>query len=190
MNELRRHCLLLALVLAAGCGGVDAPAEDAGTGADATAAGELMIPGEAPPDESASGTSFDLPREQALNLQANHPNGTVLTVDRVVFAPDHIALDLTVTNGHRSQIALNRFTHRQTRLLDNTGATYNLSPPAQNPEIRVEPGTTIEARLVFLGRVSPDAHTLTLTTNHRRTGNGEVTTTPTIVIDGIPVERS
>ena len=130
-----------------------------------------------------------LPKEKELDLQANHPNGTVLRITKISFNEDSIVLGFSVTNGHKYEIELSQNTRMQ--LKDNLGNQYNLSPPKTNPEIEVPTGSTINGNLIFLGRISPDAKSLTLTTNHDYDSQtSEYSRSPRIVIDNIPVERN
>lgn len=130
-----------------------------------------------------------LPTSQDLDLQANHANGTVLRITRIDFAEDSTVLSFSVTNGHEHEIKLNQ---GGMQMRDNAGNQYNLSPPSPNAEIAVAPNTTIKGKLIFLGRISPAADALTLTTNYRYSYNSdknENTNTPYIVINNIPVQR-
>ena len=103
-----------------------------------------------------------------LNLEKSHPNGTVLRVDGVAFNSDTIAVQMAVTNSHHGKIKLNELwaTRESTMILeDNLGNAYRVTPPPENQEIEVEPGTTAQGEFIFLGKVGPSINTLTLTTN-------------------------
>lgn len=128
-----------------------------------------------------------LPQSQTLDLQTNHPNGSVLRVTRVNFSDDSISLDFAVTNGYSSEIKL---AQGGMQMRDNIGNVYNLSPPAQDPDIKVASNNSLQGKLTFLGRISPSATSLVLTTNYRYSSNsGAYDTTPKMVISNIPVQR-
>ncbi len=195
----RAAAVLLVLLALAGCdagGGADQPppagaaASPAVPGADAEApdTGPAQDPEEpvARPSPQATVT-VDLPRDQALDLQVNHPNGTTFVVRAVSFHEDRTQIDFTATNGRDSDIELGVWSSIVLR--DDLGTTYRFSEPPGNPSVLVTRQSTIEGTLVFLGRVAPGARQLTLITNPRGNNTMENTTTPTIVVDGIPVER-
>ena len=128
-----------------------------------------------------------LPKEKPLDLQTNHPNGSVLRVEKVSFADDSITLDFSITNGYKYEIEL---AQGGMQLRDNLGNVYNLSPPPQDADITVAPNNNLKGKLSFLGRISPDAISLTLTTNYKYNhSNNEYDTSPTMVIGNIPVEK-
>ena len=52
-------------------------------------------------------------------------------------------------------------------LEDNLGNEYRVAPPPENQELEVEAGKTTQGEFIFLGRVGPSTHSLTLTTNSR-----------------------
>lgn len=133
-------------------------------------------------------TGRPLPNDQDLDLQTNHANGSVLRVTHVAFKPDHITIDFTITNGYEKEIKLNELNDSLV-LRDNVGNKYNFSPPAQNPELRVAPRTTLQGKAIFLGRIAPSATSLTLTTNDKFGGNQNFSVNPKMVIDNIPVQR-
>ncbi|GAB4301986.1 MAG: hypothetical protein Fur0025_42530 [Oscillatoriaceae cyanobacterium] len=85
---------------------------------------------------------------------------------KVVFTDNTIIVELQVTNGSKLPIELNA--KDDTFLKDNIsygGNQYNLSPPADNRTLRVEPGNTVKGQFVFIGRVAPKATELSLFTN-------------------------
>ena len=129
----------------------------------------------------------NLPKSKDLDLQTNHANGSVLRVTAVNFVDDSISLDFSITNGYTQPIKL---AQGRMQLRDDAGNVYNLSPPAQNPDIEVAANNNLKGKLTFLGRVAPNAKSLTLTTNYQYSSNsGAYDTTPYMVISNIPVER-
>lgn len=132
-------------------------------------------------------TNSNLPSEKTLDLQANHPNGTVLRLTKVQYNEDSISLDFSVTNGHQYDIKL---AQGGMQLKDSAGNQYNVSPPQGNPDLEITPGSNVKGTLTFLGRISPDANSVSLITNSRYSNrSSESARTPTMTIDNIPVER-
>ena len=144
----------------------------------------------APPSDAAGNAvppKTNLPRSQEIDLQTNHANGSVLRLSKVTYANDSITLDFAVTNGFRNEIKL---AQGEMQLRDNLGNVYNLSPPAQDPDIRVAPNNNLQGKLTFLGRIAPAATSLTLTTNRQYSSSSSAyDSTPYMVINNIPVER-
>ena len=128
--------------------------------------------------------SSSLPSSQTLNLQVNHPNGSVLQVKGIDFAGDRITLKFAVTNSLEQSIKLN---HSEMVLRDNLGNSYSLLPLPQNPELEIFSGETIKGSLIFLGRIAPTATSLTLTTNSQAESTQD--TNPKLVV-AIPISKT
>ncbi|MDJ0594976.1 MAG: hypothetical protein QNJ72_34200 [Pleurocapsa sp. MO_226.B13] len=130
----------------------------------------------------------DLPSDRTLDLQVNHANGSVIRLNKISFQEDNIVADLAITNGYKNEIRLNN--HRDMRLRDNLGNIYNLATLPQNPEVKIPPGQTLTGKFVFLGRISPQADSLTLATNDKYGLDADYATRPKMVISPIPVESN
>lgn len=152
---MRRLALLAALALGTGCGPADdsAPAPDPAS--EAAASSEAAVP---PADD---GLPPDL---TGLNLQSNHTSGSVLRVTGVRFEPDHIAVDLSFTNGIDHVQRLNDIGDDMV-LRDDLGNRYNISAPPNNSDVEVQEEQNLTGEFIFLGRIHPDASQLTLVTN-------------------------
>lgn len=187
MTPLPKILLGAALLALYGCGRDEPAVGESPVPMGGGVAAPIASPPAGPVAAPAASPAPAPPVSYALDLQANHPNGTVLRVTRATLAEDHIALDLAVTNGHRADIRLNDF--GKMILTDDTGARYNPAPPPQDPDVRVAEGTSMQGTFVFLGRVSPAATSLTLTTNSGYGGESEHSSAPKIVIRDIPVRR-
>lgn len=135
---------------------------------------------------AAQTTATPLPAPQTLNLQVNHPNGSVMQLRGITFAEDSSTVELAVTNNSRNPIKLND--NQDMVLRDDLGNQYNLVPAPENPELVVQPGTTLDGEFVFLGQIPPSASSLTLTTNDRSGGNQANTSNPKIVTANIPLQ--
>lgn len=130
-----------------------------------------------------------LPKAQTLDLQANHPNGTVIHVTAISFHDDHMEVQLTATNGNTRVTNLGG---NDTLLRDDQNIAYRVSAPPSNPTLQIPAGVTQEYKLVFLGRISPKATSLTLHTNEKDTFGGitsEYTSSPNMSVGPIPVVR-
>jgi hypothetical protein len=127
-----------------------------------------------------------LPAPKSLNLQVNHPNGSVARLTNITFGTDSTVVEMNITNGSRNPIKLNN--SNDMVLKDNLGNQYNLSAPPNNPEIEIKPGTTLKGQFVFLGRILPSATTITLTTNDKFGGNQNFSATPKIEFVNIPIQ--
>lgn len=180
------------VALAGVIGACSGPSHHASTdGATSGAAGTLPTPLAASPPASAAGPAQpafdDLPPPASLSLQAAHPDGVTIRLTQVTFRDDHIELGATITNGGDRDVDLAYFDDGM-YLSDEGGVHYRLSPPPGNDRVTVSPKSTTRATFVFLGRISPRAHVITLVTN-ANTGDptGQYTTEPTLRIGGIPV---
>jgi hypothetical protein len=133
----------------------------------------------------STSTTSSVPYEQGLGLQVNHPDGSVLRLNRIAVTDNYLETDLAITNGYRNAITLNT-NNRELLLRDNLGNTYNLAPPSQNPEVEVKPGETLKGTFRFLGRIDPNAQSLTLVSNegHQNYTN---TSRPYFAIANIPI---
>lgn len=187
---LTKFALLLLVLAAAGCSSInkeiDSSSANQNTAGAPSRSAQTNAPGNTaqPP---AQPTPSLLPADQDLNLQANHANGSVLRVTKVTFSEDNISLTMAVTNGHDSEIVLND--SKDMILRDNLGNRYNLSPPPQNPEVRVPQGSTLEGRFSFLGRINPSASSLTFTTNDKFGSDASFAKSPKMVIPSITIKR-
>ncbi len=129
----------------------------------------------------------DLPAPRTLDIQDAHPNGTSVRLSSASFHEDHVQVVATVTNGGDRTTSLAQW---DAALVDDRNVTYRLSPPPANPRLEVPPATSQEYRLVFLGRLSPEATTLSLIFNRNAEGNGnEVSRAPFMRLGPIPVNR-
>lgn len=165
---MRALVLALALPLAAGCGGSDAPPDPPPTA------------GSAPATPAPEVVADDAPRQAltGLDLQTNHASGSVLRVTGVRFANDHIAVDLAFTNGSRYEQKLNTYSGNRFVLRDDLGNVYNLSPPPNNGDVAVPAGQSLDGEFVFLGRLHPGAGALTLVTNEDHGGTEGTSRSP------------
>jgi hypothetical protein len=128
-----------------------------------------------------------LPTNQTLDLQTNHANGSVLRLKEIYFQEDNIVADIAITNGYKDEIRLNN--NRDMLLRDNLGNIYNLATLLQNPEVKVSPGQTLSGKFVFLGRISPQANSLTLVTNDKYGSDRDYTNDPKMIINNIAINR-
>ncbi|HEX8385590.1 MAG TPA: hypothetical protein VF576_05380 [Rubricoccaceae bacterium] len=165
------RALALSLLVLAGCSADDADDAPVETADAATA----------PADTASADTG--LPADLAgLNLQTNHATGSVLRVTGVRFANDHIAVDIEFTNGSDHEQELNQYSNDDFVVRDDLGNVYNISPPANNGDVAVPAGQSINGEFVFLGRIHPDATRLTLVTNERLGDDADTSRDPKMTI--------
>jgi hypothetical protein len=142
--------VLAAAVLATAC------AQPAPTPAEPVAA---PVPAPAPVPRTG------LPGPVEPGLEQTNPDGVSVLVERIAFEPDRILVDLVVTNGSRGPVALASSPYTGMTLRDDRGGSYNFQVPAKNKALRVAPGESYQAQIVFAGALPLDATTLALTTN-------------------------
>ncbi|MEM6753095.1 MAG: hypothetical protein AAF630_09025 [Cyanobacteria bacterium P01_C01_bin.38] len=117
--------------------------------------------------------------EKTLNVKAEHPNGTIGRLSNISFNAENTVVEIAVTNGFRHNIYLNLY-GKGLILLDNLGNKYNLIPPLENPELKIESGTTFKGKLVFQGGVTTKADNLSLITNNQIGSDQPLTRRPKI----------
>lgn len=122
-----------------------------------------------------------------LNLQANHANGSTLRVTGVSVGDGIITLKMVITNGHDEPIKL-QDKNSPAILKDDLGNVYNLVAPPDNPNITVNPNTTVRGDFVFSGQLAPNATTLTLLTNSKFGGDASFSKDPKFAIANIPAK--
>src|SRR5260370_21855602 len=92
-----------------------------------------------------------------------HPDGVSLRLQTIEFHDASIVLSATIANPSEREIRLNRA--RSFVLDDAAHGVHRLSPPADNPELRILPRTQVSGDLVFIGPLASAASGLTLSTN-------------------------
>lgn len=97
-----------------------------------------------------------------LDLQTNHPNGSILIVRGIEVGSDAIRLDVTVTTADREIRLAN---NNAMILVDDQSGVYRLIPPPDNQELTVPANSRLTGELYFSGRLAPAAQRLVLTTN-------------------------
>ncbi|XWK91149.1 MAG: hypothetical protein U7127_14190 [Phormidium sp.] len=104
-----------------------------------------------------------LPPTQTYDLQVNEDQ-VVARLTQIAFTDDSIVVTIAFTNVSQEAIQLNA---KDDLILDDDvyDSKYRLAVPSDNPKIQIQPGTTLKGQFVFLGRLSPKATNLTLTTN-------------------------
>ncbi len=117
-----------------------------------------------------------------LDLQIAHPNGSVLQLTSLQSRETETVVGLRIINGERNEISLNRFNSRDGYIVLPSGERLYLSPPAQNSQLVIQPGQTMEGELVFLGRLPP-VQSAILVLNEHSSSDNRFTRTPGFRID-------
>lgn len=151
----------LLLLAGAACGGDSGSDGDpaASSAASAAAKEESRVTAGGPPAAQAGGS---LPKPQRLELEQRHPNGSLVKVTAIAFAPTSVTVSVEAINGYTRQIELNA---RRIHLVDDKGNAFNFVEPAQNSDMQITPGGTLTGDLTFLGVLDRQATSLRLTFN-------------------------
>lgn len=177
--RLTKSVVVSASIMLGACSGTSGGNSNAASTAETTTTAAV-------PTSIAQSAVPVVPKPQTLDLQVNHPNGMVVRITGATFHDDHIELKLTATNGDDRA---NQLAAYNTLLRDDQGVQYRLAPSTDNRSLSVQPATTVEFNLVFLGRISQKATSLTLATNDNVNNDNQYTDTPTIRLGPIPVQR-
>lgn len=163
----------VSLILAAcGAGDGDKAAQKAEIG---SGTGAPVAPGGGP--STAGAGLWNNGQTQPLSLQFAHPNGTVVQLTSIQARDTETAIGIRVINGHSSEVKLNLSpNNRNGYIVTTSGERLYLSPPANNRDLAIVEGQTLEGELIFLGRLSPGADA-TLVLNEGR-GDSEYTNSP------------
>ena len=108
-----------------------------------------------------------------LNLEAQHPDGTVLRVEGIAFDADKTTVQLTVINTRNPGDGLIRLNQswgsiRSTMILkDGFGGEYPMIAAGGNSVFEVKPGQTITREFAFRGKMNPATQIVTLVTNSK-----------------------
>lgn len=120
--------------------------------------------------------------EVPLDVQTAHPNGVVLQITSLQSRETDTAVGVRVVNGNDREVSLNRFNNRDGYIVLPSGERLFLSPPAQNRQLTIQPGQTLEGQLVFLGRLPP-VRSAVLVLNENSSTDSQFTRNPSFRID-------
>ena len=121
--------------------------------------------------ESNGAGGGELVNRADLGLEAEHPDGTILQIERISFHRHRTTVELSATNRRDpsgGQIRLNQSwgSKRDTLVLrDDFGEEYPLIAPGGNSELAVKPGETVTGEFAFRGKMNPATADVTLVTN-------------------------
>ena len=131
-----------------------------------------------------------------LNLEAQHPDGTILRVEGISFNSKSTIVQLTVINTRNPGDGLIRLNQSwgnipNTMILrDGFGGEYPLIATGGNSDFEVKPGQTITGEFSFRGKMNPATRTVTLVTNSEGgSPTHSISQTPLIEVK-IPVNRA
>lgn len=140
-----------------------------------TAAGddETSETTEAPATDDGPGQG-NVPRDQDLDIELRHPNGTTLKLNRLGFDGIDILVDFEVINSGQEKVTFHDGGpgSYRLRLVDDAGEEYNFveAPHEETPflddgAIYVEPGETVSGTLAFRGPLFGEPDRLQFVTN-------------------------
>ena len=99
---------------------------------------------------------------ESYDLQVNQSE-VVMRLTEITLAEDSTIVTLSITNGRREVINID--TEKENIILyDDKNNKYRLAIPPDNPFIEIQPGTTLNGKFVFIGRLSPEATSIRLRT--------------------------
>lgn len=104
-----------------------------------------------------------------------HPAGVSATAKGLVFTEAGTEVPVEIVNERTASVTL---AAAATALTDDLGNRYLLTPLLDNPRLILDPGTTIEATLVFSGRIAGDATSVSIMFNPGRSASDPETRQP------------
>lgn len=179
LKSARHAALPIGIVLLLSACGQEADAPDAGP-ENAAAAPQAATPAA---DGGATSSLWRGGAAVPLDIQAPHPNGTVLQITSLQSRPTETVVGVRVINGDDREVLLNRNNNnRNGFIVVDSGERIYLSPPAANRTLSIQAGQTMEGELVFLGRL-PQAQTGILILNENSSIDSEYTNAPAFRIN-------
>ena len=117
----------------------------------------------AAPPAAAPGAAAT-PRQVALQVQGTAGPGLSVRVKSVEMGDD--ATQVAVSASYSSRItSYTKLASMDTFLEDEAGNRFMLKRPADNPDLKIVSGDTMEGTLVFLGAIAPGTRQVTLVFN-------------------------
>ena len=136
---------------------------------------------QAPPAAAATAAA---PKKVPLSIQGVAEAGVTVRVKAVEIGADATVLDVSMSFANRitnsTMLAL-----ADTYLQDESGARLHIQRPANNRDLTLREGETLDGQLVFMGAVSPSARKLKLVFNEGNDPDNIVA--PGLVIE-LPLE--
>jgi outer membrane protein OmpA-like peptidoglycan-associated protein len=126
-----------------------------------------------------------LPDPLVIQAESEIPNQVRVEVATLAFTNQAVSADLVISNIGASQVAL---ASRPTLLADDQGTSYPLVAPTDNPQLVLDPGTTLEGTFAFSGRISDSAAQVMLLFNAGGSANDP--TSPALSMGPFPLVRS
>ncbi|WP_052668977.1 hypothetical protein [Nitriliruptor alkaliphilus] len=146
----------------------DADGQDQGDGAADDGAGADGLDNDGTDDDSDGDVVADRLGEVSIDQTQSHPNGVEVTVHSLRVEQDAIFVDIEAFNGAPFEVLLAALD--LATVVDDTGREYRYEPPEDNEALEIEPNGTLEGSIAFIGRVGPDASSVTLRFNYSKQG--------------------
>jgi outer membrane protein OmpA-like peptidoglycan-associated protein len=128
-----------------------------------------------------------LPLTLLVSERSEHPASVAVTVGALRFTESAIEVPITIANSRGESVGL---AAAPTFLQDDTGTRYPWIPLPEDPQLVVEADTTIEATLVFSGRISDEASSLTISFNTGQPTEDPETRTPAFSFGPYALDRT
>jgi outer membrane protein OmpA-like peptidoglycan-associated protein len=127
-----------------------------------------------------------LPFPVSLASTVDHPTGVSVVVSGITFFESGAEARVRMVNERSESVTL---AAAPPALVDDRGTRYLLVPPEDNPHLILEAGTTIDATLVFAGRIAGEATAVSVSFNNGRSVSDPATRQPRIDLGPFPMSR-
>ena len=141
---------------------------------------------------TSTGSPLATPANIGLADSRTHVSGLAVEVNGIAFTDERIGVAVTARNGNdRSRRELGG-SGDATFVVDDLGNVYPLSDSLDNDFLRLDPASSLDGVLSFVGRVHPDAQALTLHINSQTTADNdtEFTSEPKFVMGPYSIDGS
>jgi len=126
-----------------------------------------------------------LPDPLVIQAVSEIPNQVRVELGTLAFTNQAVSADLVISNLGANQVAL---AFLPTLLADDQETRYPLVAPTDNPQLVLDPGTTLEGTFAFSGRISDSAAQVMLLFNAGGAANDP--TSPPLSMGPYPLVRS
>lgn len=117
--------------------------------------------------DAAVGTKLTIP----ASVQASAEVGVVVRVKEITVAEDVTLVTISASYSGTTDTLRLAWGHSPTYLEDENGQRFPLQRPDDNPWLDIENNKTMQGRLVFIGRISPESKKVKLVFNDGNEGD-------------------
>ncbi len=127
-----------------------------------------------------------LPGPVTVGQSVTHPAGVTIGVHDMSFTELGVEVAMTLVNARADSVSL---AATGTSMVDDLGNLYPLVPLTDNPNLLVEAGTTVEATLIFSGRVAGEVASISVEVNPTRSATDADTRQPAFTFGPFDLSR-